>query len=127
MVRCCKRGYKNRAVVPIITMLDDNGYPVYRRSNEKDFMVVPHNRELLLDWDGHINVEFAGSSFTVLYLYKYLFKGNKKVKARLVEDVNISEEERKDEHGMYLRGCMICAMDSMWRNFVSRNKTTFCF
>ena len=112
---CCKRGYKNRAVVPL-TMLDDNGYPVYRRRNERDFMVVPHNRELLLDWDGHINVEFAGSSFTVLYLYKYLFKGNKKVKARLV-DMNISEEERKDEHGMYLRGRMICAMDSMWRYF----------
>ena len=79
-------------------------------------MIVPHNRNILLDWDAHINVEFAGTSFTVLYLYKYLFKGNKKVKARLLE-MNVSEEERKDEHGMYMRGRYICSMDSMWRFF----------
>ena len=50
----------------IVTTLDENGYPVYRRRRAKDFMIVPHNRNILLDWDAHINVEFAGESFTVL-------------------------------------------------------------
>ena len=70
----CKRGYSSRTII-VETTLDDNGYPVYRRRYERDFKVVPHNREILLDWDGHINIEYAGTTFTVLYLYKYLFKG----------------------------------------------------
>jgi hypothetical protein len=73
----CKRGYRSREAMESTT-LDHNGYPIYRRPNRDDLKVVPHNREVLLDWDGHINVEYAGTSYTVLYLYKYLFKGNKK-------------------------------------------------
>ena len=91
----CKRGYRNRTI-RFYTTLDDNGYPVvYRRRRDIDFMVVPNNRDLLLDWEGHINVEYAGSTFSVLYLYKYLFKGNKKVKARIEETAQLSEEEKK--------------------------------
>ena len=41
-----------------------------------DLKVVPHNREILLDWDGNIIFEYAGTSYTFLYLYKYLVKGN---------------------------------------------------
>ena len=38
-------------------------------------------------WDGHANVEYSGSTYTVLYLYKYLFKGAKKVSVRfIIED-----------------------------------------
>ena len=37
--------------------------------------------DMLLDWGAHLNLEFCGSTYTALYLYKYLFKGNKKVKA----------------------------------------------
>ena len=98
------------------TFLDENGYPTYRRRSQRDLKVVPHNRELLLDWNGHINVEYAGTTNTVLYLYKYLFKGNKKEKAR-IQALKITEEEQKDEILMYLKGRFICAMDSMWRFF----------
>jgi hypothetical protein len=76
--------------------------------------VVPHNREVLLDWDGHINVEYAGTSYTVLYLYKYLFKGNRKVKATFQE---LSESQKVDEFFMYLRGRYICSMESTWKFF----------
>ncbi len=44
-----------------------------------DLNVNPHNQEILFDWDGHIYVEYAGTSYTILYLYKYLLKRNKKV------------------------------------------------
>ena len=49
--------------------------------------IVSHSHKLLLDWEGHANVEYAGSAFCVLYLYKYLYKGHKKVK------VSVSNEK----------------------------------
>ena len=110
----CKRGYRRRDVMDIST-LDDNGYPVYRRRSRVDLKVVPHNKEILLDWDGHINIEYAGTSYTVLYLYKYLFKGNKKVKASFQDQEG--ESKKEDEFFMYLRGRYICAMESMWKSF----------
>ena len=108
----CRRGYRGRIQTESST-LDANGYPKYKRPTERDFNVVPHNRELLLDWEGHINVEYAGTSYTVLYLYKYLFKGNRKVKA-IFQDIteNIS---KNDESKLYIRGKFLCAMDAMWR------------
>ena len=109
----CKRGYQNDEVRPV-SILDENGYPTYRRRAKRDLKVVPHNRDLLLDWDGHINVEYAGKTYTVLYLYKYLFKGNKKMKA-LILAMNLSDHELANEIFMYVRGRFICAMDSMWR------------
>lgn len=78
----------------------EKGYPRYKRSkpvgsisSPKHVMVVPHNREILEAWDGHANVEYSGFTYTVLYLYKYLFKGAKKVKVRFVD-----EEEAKDSN-----------------------------
>ena len=55
--------------------------PRYRsRRISTDKFVVPHNRAILEDWNGHSNVEFAGSALQVMYLYKYLYKGSKKAK-----------------------------------------------
>ena len=47
-----KRNYNNDTLVPE-TYLDDRGFPVYRRT-QKDLRVVPHNRLMLLDCDGHV-------------------------------------------------------------------------
>jgi hypothetical protein len=64
-------------------------------STEEDFRLVPHNRELLLDWVRKINIEYAGTSKSVIYLYKYLIKGNRKIKA-IFQDItdNISKTIR---------------------------------
>ena len=71
-------------------------------STEEDLRVIPHNRELLLDWERPINVEYVGTNNSVLYLYKYLFKGNRKIKA-IFQDIseNIS---KNDEIKLYIRG-----------------------
>ncbi len=63
-----------------------------------------------------INVEHAGTSYTVLYLYKYLFKGNKKVKATF-EKVDYSN--KKDENFMYMRAKYICSMKLMSKSMES--------
>ena len=70
----CKKGYMTNTINKTASF-DLKGYPVYYRKTENDLRVVPHNKEMLLDWDGHINVEFCGKVYAVMYLYNYLFKG----------------------------------------------------
>jgi hypothetical protein len=70
----CRHGFSEH-VQNISDTFDERGYPVYFRPNEDDLMVVAHNKKLLLDWNGHCNVEYCGKTYAVLYLYNYLFKG----------------------------------------------------
>ena len=107
----CKRGYEHTAIQDK-TSFDERGFPIYRRDFQCDLDVVPHNRSLILDWDGHANTEYAGNTQCVLYLYKYLYKGAKKVKLRLTNAENVPDD---DEVTLYLRGRFLCAMDAMWR------------
>ena len=107
----CSKGF-DANIVADSTTFNDRGFPQYRRPTVKSLCVVPHNRELLKDWNGHANVEFAGSTYTVIYLYKYLFKGSKKVKMRLT---NANDVRDDDEINLYLRGRYLCSMDCYWR------------
>ena len=74
-------------------------------------MVVQHNRQILLDWDGHACIDFAMNTHCVMYMYKYAYKGAKKVRMQLknAEDIGV-----KDEIALYLRGRKLCSMDAMW-------------
>ena len=109
--RRCRRGY-NDTDLRDRTTFDEKGFPVYARPRPEDLRVVPHNRELSLDMDSHVNVEFCATSYTVLYLYSYLFKGNKKVRFELQ---NTADVDDNDEITLYLRGRMICGMEAMWK------------
>lgn len=66
--QCSKHYTSNK--IQSKTTFDERGFPEYKRQFEKSLRVVPHNRKILEDWKGHANVEFAGSTFLVLYLYK---------------------------------------------------------
>jgi len=107
----CSKGYDSN-IITNTTKFDEKGFPQYRRPTTKSLYVVPHNKQMLKDWNGHANVEFAGSTYTVIYLYKYLFKGSKKVKLRLTNANDISD---RDEINLYLRGRYLCSMDCYWR------------
>ena len=74
-----KDGFCKKKFSPITvpeTFLDEKSYPVYARPEDKDCYIVPHCRQMLLDCDCHVNTEFCASNYTLIYLYKYLFKGN---------------------------------------------------
>ena len=71
--RVCKKGFFVEGTITN-TRFTEDGFPIYAKPEEDDLPVVPHNRDILLDWKGHANVEFAASTYTVLYLYSYLFK-----------------------------------------------------
>ena len=59
-----------------------------------------------------MNVEYTGSTYCVIYLYKYLFKGRKKVAATFRR-----KDRPKDEIQAYVKGRYMCAMDAMWRTY----------
>ncbi|XP_058741213.1 uncharacterized protein LOC131613572 [Vicia villosa] len=74
------------------TIVDQDGYPVYRRRNngntiEKNGIifhsghVVPHNPSLLLKYEAHINMEWCNQSTSIKYLFKYINKGSDRISA----------------------------------------------
>ena len=108
----CKEGYEEFTVCNETTF-DAHGYPVYKRPRVTDLKVVPHNPSMSLDWRAHICVESASRAKCCLYLYGYLFKGNKKARA-LARKMGRDDQ---DEVQMYLRGRYLCAMDASWRAY----------
>ena len=111
----CRRGYDRVDTVPE-TYIDEDGFVQYRRRNKEDFRVVPHNADALLDWDGHLNVEFSSTVKQILYMFKYLYKGGKKQVFLINEDDNDEKEESNDnEISLYLKGRVLCSMDAFWR------------
>ena len=106
----CTKGFDQTVCQPATTF-DAKGFPVYKRG-ENDLRVCPHHRETLLDWNGHAYIEFAADGRSTLYLYKYLYKGAKKIRMQLT---NADDVDDKDEINLYLRGRYLCSMDAMWR------------
>jgi hypothetical protein len=67
------------------TTVDENGFAIYKRSNNQRFVVkdgvrlynrwiVPHSIELLKKYDAHINTEWCNKSIFIKYLFKYVTK-----------------------------------------------------
>lgn len=76
----CKRGYEDFTISTQTTWSPKNK-PIYKRPTESDLMVVAYKASMMLDWQGHLNVESATSERSVAYLYNYLFKGILKILA----------------------------------------------
>ncbi|GKA93713.1 ATP-dependent DNA helicase PIF1 [Tanacetum coccineum] len=84
--------------VPCETVLDEDGYPIYRhQENKASFKkgkftfdnrhMVPHSRYLLLKYQEHINVEWCNKSKAIKYLFKYLNKGPDRATIVIKENV----------------------------------------
>jgi hypothetical protein len=104
------------------TTIDEEGYPVYRRKDdgrilEKDNVqldnryVVPYNRDLIVKYQAHINVEWCNKSRSIKYLFKYIHKGDDKAIAKLIAIQN------NDEIQMYLDARYLSAGEASWRIF----------
>ncbi|XP_024010376.1 uncharacterized protein LOC112085395 [Eutrema salsugineum] len=105
-----------------ITKIDDVGYPIYRRRNDKKVIVkkgikcdngfvVPYNRSLTLLYRAHINVESCVQSRSVKYLFKYIHKGADYIRATIKTD-NKENEIKKHFNCRY-----VAPSESTWRIF----------
>jgi hypothetical protein len=93
----CKKGYHD-TVIADTSFTKQNDRVVYRRRHESDLLIVPHNRKILQDWDGHAYLDIC-STETVIYLYKYLYKGgSKKDKLKLTNADDVRDD---DEINLY--------------------------
>ena len=104
----CKKFY-HATVESDTAFFDSSGFPKYKRA-KGDLKIVPYNPLICLDWDGHANTEFTGLSYAIMYLYKYIFKGNTKVQVSVTGGKN-------DEIQYYLKTRKICSMDAVNRFF----------
>jgi len=73
-------------------------------------LIVEYAPSVLLRWDGHANVRFAGSVNLFEYLYKYLFKGPDKTRYDVTLDATVEDEIAEWQRGRYL-----CATECAWR------------
>ena len=103
------------------TILDADGFPVYRRRNnghtiEKNGVIidnryiVPYNPRLLRKYQAHINIEWCNQSTSIKYLFKYINKGYDRVTVVLIHEDNDQTENggtHNDEIKEYL-DCRYC-------------------
>jgi hypothetical protein len=98
------------------TVMNDNGYPEYARPDngrtilkgETTFTnkdVVPHSRQLLAEFDCHINVEVCASINSVKYIHKYIYKG---------PDRATLQTQGHDEVKAYLDSRYISSVQATW-------------
>lgn len=120
--RCCKHFPKKYQAE---TVIGENGFVTYRRRDDGKFVpksgvrldnrwVVPYNKQLLLMFDAHINVEVCADGKSVKYLFKYIKKGHDRARARIHcggEDA----DGLHDEITTFLNCRCITACESCWR------------
>ncbi|XP_062014061.1 uncharacterized protein LOC133730499 [Rosa rugosa] len=104
------------------TIFETNVAPIYRRRDDEtkfvikngvqidNRFVVPYNRDLLLRYNAHINVESCSQSMLIKYLFKYINKGPDRARVGFKENLN-------DEIQTYLNCRYISPPEAVWRLF----------
>jgi len=93
----------------------DNGRQIKKgKATLDNRFVVPYNRDLLVKFQAHINVEWCNRSRSIKYLFKYIHKGVDYVVGLLKENTSKNET---DEIKKYLEMRYISATEACWRLF----------
>ena len=124
----CSKYYPKKFIEQ--TIVDQDGYPVYKRSAKTHTIVkngivldnrhvVPYNTKLLLKYQGHINMELCNQSSSIKYLFKYIHKGYDRIAARIVPFQQ--PQQPVDEIKQYLDCRYISPCEACWRIFFFLN------
>jgi len=111
----CKRGFSRTETISETYVNEVTNRIVYRRRMECDLKIVPYNLQMIMDWDSHINVEYSGSAYCALYMYKYCYKG-----AARKERIDLGSEKEHDsldEIKLFIYGRIMCSMAAVWRMY----------
>ncbi|XP_056848907.1 uncharacterized protein LOC130499037 [Raphanus sativus] len=117
----CSKMFPKR--LNIRTSIDANGFPAYMRRIDGRFIekngirldngyVVPYNRNLMLQYHAHMNVEWCIQTRGVKYLFKYIHKGPDYASAAMDKE---DEDGVIDEIKTYYDCRYITACESSWR------------
>ncbi|KAK1377287.1 hypothetical protein POM88_033480 [Heracleum sosnowskyi] len=89
---------------------------------EDNQFVVPYNRDLLIRFQCHMNLEVCNNSRSLKYLFKYCLKGHdnatmliQRKKDNLVSQKSKGKEQCLDEVKHYLDGRYVCVSEAAWR------------
>ncbi|KAL3637308.1 hypothetical protein CASFOL_019607 [Castilleja foliolosa] len=114
------------------TRFDKDGYVRYRRRDSPNRalksgieldnrFVVPYNRDLLVHFNAHINVEHCGWNMMIKYLFKYISKGADRVRFCITKsydkDATASDAAIPaiNEIQNFVDGRYICPHEAAWR------------
>ncbi len=125
----CKKQYPRKFQSK--TVMDVNGYPIYRRRDTRHTLLVhgieldncwrvPHNVYLSTKYDAHINVEVCNNIRAVKYLFKYVHKGHDRAIVEISRQSDNATEGNvveTDEIKKYLDCRYIFASEASWRIF----------
>jgi hypothetical protein len=75
---------------------------------ECDLKIVRYNLQMIMDLDSHINVEYSGSAYCALYLYKYCYKGA--ARKERIDMGSEQEHDSLDEIKLSIYGRIMCSM-----------------
>ncbi|KAK1353898.1 ATP-dependent DNA helicase [Heracleum sosnowskyi] len=115
------------------TVFDQSGFPIYKRRNTNitvkkgnanldNQWVVPYNRNLLVKYQCHMNVEICAHARSLKYLFKYCLKGHDRATVEIRGKKRRSEtgektEEPEDEIQSFFDGRYICGCEAAYRIF----------
>ncbi|XP_074342894.1 uncharacterized protein LOC141680614 [Apium graveolens] len=114
------------------TTFDDSGFPMYmrrminitveiRKAEVDNQWVVPYNRDLLVKYQCHMNVEICCHARSFKYLFKYCLKGHDRttvhVQRNRKRQANDTDEGGIDEINTYFDGRYLCGAESAYRIF----------
>ena len=127
----CTKGYPKQFHSE--TMLDSNGYPLYRRRSPEsggligtirvrrqgnynaqeidNKWIVPYNKYLLRSMNCHCNVELCMSIRSIKYVLKYVHKGSDQAMYQL----QINQQGEVDEISNYQSARYISSNEAAWR------------
>lgn len=121
--KTCK--YKYPQTFAEFTTCGDDSYPVYRRRDTKETVIVrktnmdnrwviPFNLYLLAKFDCHLNVEVCSTIKAVKYLYKYVYKGHDRISFCITRPDSMQSH---DEIDAYQDGRWVSPLEAAWRIF----------
>jgi hypothetical protein len=68
-----------------------------------------------MDWDSHINVEYSGSVYCALYLYKYCYKGA--ARKEHIDSGSEQEHNSLDEIKLFIHSRIMSFMAAVWQMY----------